>query len=196
MILVYTLKNNFTNMAILSVNSSIVIKREIRLRDFYIFCDDDFNVHSINVLNAKKYKIELNKTFYVLDSKKWSSIKKQLLEKKNNFLFSDFIKFQYGKILKREQHPKSKKLFLVTILKNKNDYETVTLVTNTLDSTEDKVIVFANKGSITALGLPILENEIMGIKSVGMLVSYESLGLKGNTLIFGDENAIGKEFIF
>lgn len=80
--------------------------------------------------------------------------------------------FIIGKVISREEHPKSSKLF---VLKVKTDRE-LQIVTNSLNSLPKKHVVVANVGAILPSGVEIKESKVMGVLSQGMLCGSETLG--------------------
>lgn len=51
-------------------------------------------------------------------------------------------------------------------------------------------------GSTTFSGKDILEGKVLDINSPGMVVSYRTLGINRDGLIFGTKDDIGEEFEF
>ncbi|MCR8966534.1 TyrS-associated PheT N-terminal domain-related protein TapR [Mycoplasma zalophidermidis] len=96
----------------------------------------------------------------------------QLTDEKLNF--NDNSNVLVGQIIKREQHPKSEKLFVLTV--NFGGFKK-TIITNTLYTTEGKYLAWYMTGSITPQGQEIKIGEVMGFTSEGMLCSASSLGL-------------------
>ncbi len=82
-------------------------------------------------------------------------------------------KFIVGEIIKREAHPKSDRLFLLTVQTDKE----LKIVTNTTNSTESKFIVVAQLGAILPSGTIIKPAKVMGVESQGMLCGKETLNL-------------------
>ncbi|MBU4690461.1 tRNA-binding protein [Mycoplasma sp. ES3157-GEN-MYC] len=96
----------------------------------------------------------------------------QLTEEKLNF--NDNSNVLVGQIIERKQHPKSEKLFVLTV--NFGSFMK-SIITNTLYTTEGKYLAWYMSGSITPQGQEIKIGEVMGVTSEGMLCSASSLGL-------------------
>ncbi|SYV97987.1 phenylalanyl-tRNA synthetase subunit beta [Mycoplasmopsis edwardii] len=190
MIIVNNISNFYKNSSIIFVNSEVKSERQITMNDLVFFVNSKNEVHSINIQNNDKYGIK-NKKYYIEDLNNLSEVLKVI--KENNLVVNDSKKFVYKKITKRREHPESNKLFIITLFDGEKEVE---IVTNTLDSLEGKVIVVANLGATTFDGTEILKGKVMGVESPGMVVSYKTLGLENEGLIFGSEDEIGKEFIF
>ncbi|ADE19816.1 conserved hypothetical protein [Mycoplasma crocodyli MP145] len=159
-----------------------------------VFCDNNFQVHSINLFNTNKLNVNFKNNFSSVNQEDFQKIMGILLSKNSKFKFQNKTKFIYAKVLKRTIHPKSEKLFVLDLLINVHTNEVIQLVTNTLDSTEGKVLVCALPGSKVFTGMVVDEGVLIGVKSFGMLSGYETLGIKKEGLIFGKENQIGLEF--
>ncbi|APJ38280.1 TyrS-associated PheT N-terminal domain-related protein TapR [Mycoplasmopsis pullorum] len=190
MLLGRNIYKNFDKTTIIVVDASLNVTNKIEADDIVIFYDKNNCVASI-VLNNCDYFRNTNKTFYTLNNEQFEYISDLVKKINSDLIINNTVKFQYGKITKRTQHPKSDKLFIIDIF---NGEKTITLVTNTLDSQEDKVVVFAHIGAQTFSGIDVKMSELIGVKSPGMLVGYNSLGLSGEGLIFGDDSLIGQEF--
>ena len=204
MALLFNINNNFKNRSIVLVNSNVEITKKIIRENFIFLVDNQNNVHSINLLNSEYFNATLNKTdFYSMthltnrDEEKLN----QLIQK-NNFIYKKEAKtyFTIGKIIKRYQHPKSDKLFLLDIDVKEEKY--ITIVTNTLNSLENELVVIARLGAMMSNGLEIKPNKIMDFESKAMLCSYKSLNIiqekEGIILLDKNEykNKIGQEFEF
>ncbi|EIE41145.1 TyrS-associated PheT N-terminal domain-related protein TapR [Mycoplasmopsis canis] len=189
MIIVNNINNFFKNSAIVFVDSRINGKNIVKSNDLVFFVDDKKRIQSINVLNSDKYNLN-NKKFYTTYLNSLDLIKNEA--EKNGLVFEFSQKFIYVKITKRIEHPKSNKLFIITVNDGNKEFD---LVTNTLDSEVGKVVVMALPGSVTFAGTKVLNGKIMDIESPGMLAGYKTLSINKEGLIFGDESQIGKDFI-
>ncbi|MBU4693074.1 hypothetical protein KQ876_02495 [Mycoplasma sp. CSL7491-lung] len=190
MIICNVLNENFANTSIVFVNSNIKKINKIYGDKIVFFVDENKNVSSINILDNKKYFIENNNKFFRLSSEQINIIKDEA--NKLGLVIKPIKMFQYGKILKRIIHEKSNKLFVLEV--NFNEEKTTQIITNTLDTLEGKVCVFARIGATTFSGLEILSGKVMNIESNGMVTSYKTLGIERDGLIFGDETQVGQEF--
>ncbi|MBN4083473.1 hypothetical protein JXZ92_01385 [Mycoplasma sp. CSL10137] len=190
MIICNVLNENFANTSIVFVNSNIKKINKIYGDKIVFFVDENKNVSSINILDNKKYFIENNNKFFRLSSEQINIIKDEA--NKLGLVIKPIKMFQYGKILKRTIHEKSNKLFVLEV--NFNEEKTTQIITNTLDTLEGKVCVFARIGATTFSGLEILSGKVMNIESNGMVTSYKTLGIERDGLIFGDETQVGQEF--
>ncbi|WP_406616879.1 TyrS-associated PheT N-terminal domain-related protein TapR [Mycoplasmopsis adleri] len=169
----FNINDKFKDTLIIYYDSRINTTKEDYYENYVVFRDEKFNVKSVNVLNypeAKEYS-----HFGLLNYKTDENIKKDLLKLNSNYHFNDDLNyFRIGKIIKREAHPKSEKLFVLQV-----DFkdEVKQIITNTLYTLENKYFVWCMPGSITSKGLEIKDGEVMGVKSLGMLCSSESLDL-------------------
>ncbi|TDV24268.1 tRNA-binding protein [Mycoplasmopsis mustelae] len=192
MIICNNLNTFFKNTSVIFVDCTFKPTKKIQIDDFLFFVDEKNNVVSINLLNNKALNISETQKFFALNSKQ----KQKLFDItiKNNLKISDKPKFIYGKILSRFPHPKSEKLFVLSVdIKQSNPIQ---IITNTLDSLPEKIVVLALPGSTTYDGTKILEGKLLDLDSYGMLTGYNTLGLKGDGLIFGKINDMGKDFKF
>ncbi|MBZ4195208.1 TyrS-associated PheT N-terminal domain-related protein TapR [Mycoplasma tauri] len=195
MALFFNIDNNFKEAKIIFFDSRVQgIKFDV-YDDFTVIRDENFNVASINIF-SNVIKKE-NKNFGYLTANENNKLKEKILSKNSKYKFTEINYFLVGKITKRESHPKSDKLFVLLV-----DFgaETKQIITNTLYTTVGKYFVWCQPGSITASGLEIVESEIMGEKSYGMLCSSDSLGLstgeKEKLDVFlnnANDNYLGKE---
>lgn len=118
----------------------------------------------INIKNAKKY-FDVQEGVHSISA----SQKKFFTSAGINFDFSGH--FVVGEIIKRTQHPKSDKLFVLDV-KTKEELK---IVTNSLNSLEGKKVVVAEIGAILPSGLEIVPSKVMGVLSQGMLCGGETL---------------------
>ncbi|UUM20453.1 hypothetical protein NPA13_00265 [Mycoplasma sp. 2045] len=194
MILFNNLDKSFSNVSIIFVDSRVSKTQKIQLDNMIIFSDDNKKIHSINLLDNKLLDIEPSSKFGALNAEQIAKLSSVLV--KNGFALENEPKIIYGLITKRENHPKSEKLFVLEVLINKETNEHIQLVTNTLDSQEGKVVVLSLPGSTVFSGLEVLEGEMLNVKSYGMLSGYRTLGIDREGLIFGTSEQIGKDFEF
>ncbi len=126
------------------------------------------------------------------------SISELIVEKINENMNLDLNLFDIksglvvGKVLKREEHPKSKRLYLLTVQAD----EELKIVTNSNNSIEGTMVVVAKIGSITPSGTIIKPTKVMGVQSEGMLCGSATLGLEETEGIFIPNNMkIGQDYI-
>lgn len=171
MAILFNISSKFENNAIAFFNTTINDSQADFYDDMAVFRDEDFNVLSVNLLNYKT--ADLGKNFKVLNANEFSELESLILSKNNKYKIQKIKHFAIGKIIKREVHPKSQKLFVLEV-----DFKDVKrqIITNTTYTTEGKYFVWCLPGSITANGLKITEGEILEVKSYGMLCSAQSLG--------------------
>ncbi|VEU60445.1 phenylalanyl-tRNA synthetase subunit beta [Mycoplasmopsis bovigenitalium] len=124
-----------------------------------------------------------------LTNKQWSIVNQNLFEKilvncPTSLVIEDKANIKIGKIVARNTHPKSDKLFILDV-----DFgaEINKIVTNTLYTTTEKYLAWYQSGSITPQGMEIKTNEVMGISSDGMLCSAKSLGLNDKENLFEND---------
>ncbi|VEU75408.1 phenylalanyl-tRNA synthetase subunit beta [Mycoplasmopsis maculosa] len=191
----FNLNDKYKNTSIIYFDASIKVSKTDTYDDFIIFRDEDYNVNSINLL--KSSLININKDFSILNLIDLSEFVKKILMLNKNYKFNEKPNFALGKIIKREVHPKSDKLFVLEV-----DFNTETrqIITNTTYTLENKYFFWCLPGSITANGLEITSGKVMNVDSLGMLCSSESLRLnekeKGefeNFLENATDNNLGKD---
>lgn len=193
MILAHKLNDIFNGISIVTFDSNIQPIKQIKTTNFIFFVNEKNEVHSANVLNSDISNRYFIKTFNALNTSQSEEFISLCLQEFSEGIFNNSPKFVYGKILKRTPHPKSEKLFVLEIIYQKQVFQ---IVTNTLDSQENKVLVLALPGSVTASGTYIIAGKMLDIKSEGMLTGYQTLGLEGEGLIFGEEEDLGRDFAF
>ncbi|QZE12218.1 TyrS-associated PheT N-terminal domain-related protein TapR [Mycoplasma sp. Ms02] len=194
MILAYKLDENFKDTVLLNVKSDCKTVKEVTFGDWTFFVNSENEINSINLRNASNYIKIADNQFWCLSDADIAAVKKAIEDSDLGIVLKLYPKFMYGKIVSRVNHLKSQKLFIVEI--NYNADSNVKLVTNTTDSLEGRVLVFAHLGASTASGLVVRDGEMMGVASPGMLVGYKTLGIDKEGLIFGHEDQIGQEFKF
>lgn len=199
----FNLDKNFEKQALILVNSNIKICKTIHTNEGIFFVDEQSNIHSFNSLKANNFKKTLEKTknysMTHLDLEDEERFKKIVKKNKLNIKLEEKTYFTIGRIIKRYNHPKSDKLFLIDV--DTKEEKPITIVTNTLESTENKIIVIARLGAMMPSGLEIKPNKIMDFESKAMLCSYKSLGLdhqKEGIIILDSifKDKIGQEFDF
>ncbi len=173
MSLFYNLNSKYKNASVIHINCTIKPNFKDQYQDIVVFRDENFNVNSINIFNQSLIK-NMPENFGYLDSsleKRWlNKIKK--LNNKYNFIIPQY--FRVGKVIKRENHPNTDKLYILTV--DFGDSQK-TIITNTTYTLENRMFIFALAGAITATGTEIMVNKVMGISSEGMVCSYTSLDL-------------------
>ncbi|BBU47947.1 TyrS-associated PheT N-terminal domain-related protein TapR [Mycoplasmopsis felis] len=192
MIICNNLNKNFPNNSIIYVDCQVQITKRIELTNLVIFADDNNKINSINLLDNSILNIDNDKKYFALDDNQISILIENL--KQEHLIIEDNPKLIYGTIIKRTKHDKSDNLFVLSVDINKD--EPIQIVTNTLDSQENKTLVLALPGTTVFNGSEILKNKVMDVNSYGMLTSYKTLGIDKEGLIFGDNSNKGKDFKF
>ncbi|QKT05232.1 TyrS-associated PheT N-terminal domain-related protein TapR [Mycoplasma sp. OR1901] len=190
MIICNVLNENFANTSIVFVDSNIDNKNKIYGDKIVFFVDKNNNISSINILDNNKYLIDNNNKFFKLNEDQINIIKKE--SERLGLNLNEIKMFQYGKIIKRTVHPKSDKLFVLDV--DFNEEKTTQIITNTLETLEGEVCVFARIGATTFAGLEIVSGKVMNVESNGMVTSYKTLGINKEGLIFGNDAKVGQEF--
>lgn len=182
---------NSQEYSVVFVDSRVKNNKKIidQKNNMVFFVDEENNVNSINVFN-KHFANPKNHLLFSLNDEEVSFLQQCATE--NGLKISNDPKFVYVQIKKREVHPKSEKLFVLTVFDGVRDIQ---IVTNTLESTEGKVLVMAKPGSFTFKGDSVVLGKLMDVESEGMLTGYKTLGLEGEGLIFGTNEQIGKDFV-
>lgn len=139
----------------------------------------------INIKNAKKY----------FDVKEGVH---NISNEQKNFFVSQKIEFDFnghftvGEIIKRTNHPKSDKLFVLEVMTK----EKLQIITNSLNSVEGKKVVVAEVGAILPSGLEIVPSKVMGFLSQGMLCGGETLFKEPtNGVLLVEDFFPGEDFI-
>ncbi|WP_322935248.1 hypothetical protein RRG40_01360 [Mycoplasmopsis felis] len=192
MIICNNLNKNFPNNSIIYVDCQVQITKRIELTNLVIFADDNNKINSINLLDNSILNIDNDKKYFALNDNQISILIKNL--KQEHLIIEDNPKLIYGTIIKRTKHDKSDNLFVLSVDINKN--EPIQIVTNSLDSQENKTLVLALPGTVVFNGSEILKNKVMDVDSYGMLTGYKTLGIDKEGLIFGDSSEKGKDFKF
>ncbi len=172
MAILFNINSKFKSNAIAFFDTTINDSQADFYDDLVAFHDEKYNVASVNLLNFKTGTFD--KVFNVLNAKEYDDLKNLILSKNNNYKIANLKHFVIGKIIKREVHPKSQKLFVLEVDFGSSIRQ---IITNTTYTTEGKYFVWCMPGSITASGLKITEGEILEVQSYGMLCSADSLGL-------------------
>lgn len=197
MVLVHKLSENFSNKAIITFNTELKVEKLFNTSDFCVNLDAKNRVHSVVLKNAEKHITDYNnkRNFFSLDLVNLTDLLHIL--NVNQFEYSDYKKFVKGKILNKQSHPKSEKLFIIEI--EHEEEKTRKIVTNSAEVQIGDEIFFIMPGSIIYDGTEIVNGQVMGIDSPGMLLSYKSLGLEkeyGVGLVKNDNLKIGEELKF
>lgn len=173
MFVIKKFKSNFENIAIAFINMNVNVTKQLKFENFIVFCDDNYNINSVNILDLSKLKLEKNELFFSADSKLKIALEKELKKLDKNLKLDENLVefFTFAKVLEVEKHPKSDSLFVLK-LDAKRDKE-VQIVTNSTLVKKDMIILIANPGSVTAKGDVILKSSVMGIESQGMIMSYK-----------------------
>ncbi|WP_036452068.1 TyrS-associated PheT N-terminal domain-related protein TapR [Mycoplasma buteonis] len=193
MLIANNLNTFFQNHSIIFVDSKIKATKQITTDKAIFFVDENNQIQSINWLDNSVLKISKDQKYFSLNLEQEEIVKQYA--KENNLSLNIISQFVYGRILSRNVHPKSEKLFVLEVLIDTKENKTVTLVTNTLDSQEGKVVVLARPGATTFMGTSVLTGKVLDVTSEGMLTGYKTLGKEKEGLIFGTEEQIGKEYL-
>lgn len=196
MFVIKKFKSNFENIAIAFINMNVNVTKQLKFENFIVFCDDNYNINSINILDLSKLKLEKNELFFSADSKLKTALEKELKKLDKNLKLGENLVefFTFAKVLEVEKHPKSDSLFVLK-LDAKRDKE-VQIVTNSTLVKKDMIILIANPGSVTAKGDVILKSSVMGIESQGMIMSYKNAAVdKDGVFTTKDEKLIGTEYL-
>lgn len=197
MVLVHKLSENFNNKAIITFDTELKVEKSFNTPDFCVNLDSKNRVHSVVLKDAEKYILDykIKRNFFGLDLVHLTSLLHILDE--NKLEYRDFKKFVKAKILDKHSHPKSDKLFVIEI--EHGDEKTRKIVTNSTEVQVGDEIFFIMPGSIIYDGTEIVDGQVMGIDSPGMLLSYKSLGLEneyGSGIVTEKNLKIGEEFKF
>ncbi|WP_406614149.1 TyrS-associated PheT N-terminal domain-related protein TapR [Mycoplasma corogypsi] len=192
MLIANNLDKKFKNNSIVFVDCKVAPTKTVNAENAIFLVNDKNEVHSINVLNNDAFGLSLNNKFYGLSHTQTQTLSK--LAESLGLVLKNEPKFIYAKVISREVHPKSDKLFVLQM--DKGDGKLIQLVTNTLDSEQGKVLVMALPGSTTFSGLEIKTGKVMDVDSFGMLTGYKTLGVEKEGLIFGTNELIGKDYQF
>lgn len=196
MFVIKKFKSNFENIAIAFINMNVNVTKQLKFENFIVFCDDNYNINSVNILDLSKLKLEKNELFFSADSKLKIALEKELKKLDKNLKLDENLVefFTFAKVLEVEKHPKSDSLFVLK-LDAKRDKE-VQIVTNSTLVKKDMIILIANPGSVTAKGDVILKSSVMGIESQGMIMSYKNAAVdKDGVFTTKDEKLIGTEYL-
>ncbi|WP_156933772.1 TyrS-associated PheT N-terminal domain-related protein TapR [Mycoplasma simbae] len=137
------------------------------------FRDSDFSVSSI-IITDPTIKLA-SKTWGILPAKLGTLVENFIVSQSSrHYRFKDYANIEIGKIIERENHPKSEKLF---VLRVDFGYSTKTIITNTLYTTVGKYLAWYANGIITPDGTVIKTGEVMNVASEAMLCSATSLNL-------------------
>lgn len=175
---------------------NVNVTKQLKFENFIVFCDDNYNINSVNILDLSKLKLEKNELFFSADSKLKIALEKELKKLDKNLKLDENLVefFTFAKVLEVEKHPKSDSLFVLK-LDAKRDKE-VQIVTNSTLVKKDMIILIANPGSVTAKGDVILKSSVMGIESQGMIMSYKNAAVdKDGVFTTKDEKLIGTEYL-
>lgn len=164
-------------------------KKIIIENDFVLILNNN-QVVGINIFNYSNY-FSLDEGYHLINNE----AKDYLLKKFSNYLKEeDFESFyQIGKINKIENHPFNDKLRILQIEFNKTNLQ---IVTNVQTLNEGNKYLFAMNGAILANGNQIIESKIGNVLSQGMIVSFNSLGIKKNGLIEINNLNLYDEYVF
>ena len=155
----------------------------LREDDFTIIYNKNDEIISINISNFKKY-FSAKEGAHTFTEEQMIFLKKtfdlEILEKS---------KFLVGEILEIKNHPKSEKLFIISVEANKK----YSIVTNVSSLEVGNKIVFAKVGATLPSGVEILSSKILEIESEGMVCMPQTLDLEKYDL---NKFSKGDYFIF
>ncbi len=183
--------NNKSNALILFKDFDNDPYFETIIKDDFILIFSKEKIVGINIINYKKY-FNLEEGYHLLSIEN----KNYLLERFSEYLseqdFEPF--FQIGKVIQIENHQYSNKLKVLKVL-FKNQIEKQ-IITNATSINKDQNYLFATNGSITFNGTKILNTEVMKIKSEGMIISYNTIGIPKDGLVDCNNLSINDVYIF
>lgn len=58
MFVIKKFKSNFENIAIAFINMNVNVTKQLKFENFIVFCDDNYNINSVNILDLSKLKLE------------------------------------------------------------------------------------------------------------------------------------------
>lgn len=179
-------------------NNMIILFKQIsknlityKKEEGFVFIFNDQQVVGINIFNYKKYFSSIEQGYHLLGNE----VKEYLLNNFKQFIkeedFDSFLKI--GKILDKKMHPNSEKLFVLDV---EFENQKLQIITNVKDVTINKKYLFALNGATLANGIEIKESKVMNVLSQGMIVSYNSLGIKKEGIIDCENYSLNDDFVF
>lgn len=180
-------QNTLKNTAVVILKNSTETPIITTENDLTIMTVDGV-VTGINISNADKH-MELKQGAHTVSQEQFIAIEKMGLNIENRK-----SSFAVGTVLERKEHPKSKKLFVLKILVNKE----LQIVTNSLTAIVGKQVVVAKVGATLPSGTPIKLSKVMNVKSEGMLVGGKTLQIPNSEdgVLLIDNAKNGEEFLF
>lgn len=159
---------------------------KVTKKDKYTLIEDKDGLVGINFFGLTE-KLEAQEGAHSLSDKQVEIIKEvgyEIKEAKHYFVI--------GNVAKREVHPKSERLFLLSV--NVGDKE-LSIVTNSTNSLEGNNVVVARVGATLPSGKEIVYSKVMGVYSEGMLCGGETLGLEKTEGVYIPKGTPGDNFI-
>ena len=156
----------------------------------FVFILDQDQVIGVNVFNYAKY-FRVQKGLHSVTN----AIKTYLLKHYNHLVqdrdFQPLLKI--GQIITISKHPNNDRLRVLEVKMNDKSRQ---IVTNLANLQEKQHYLFACDGATLANGLVITTTKVMGVISEGMIVSYESLGIRQSGLVDCTAYQIKDQFKF
>jgi tRNA-binding EMAP/Myf-like protein len=184
-----SIRNNnlLNNIALITLNKRVKDYVVVQKGDLTIFKNES-SIIALNIANSTKY-ISLKEgrcTIGLDDLKKIENLFSIDLSNSSNF-------YKVGKIIIKTIHPKSDKLFVLSVLIDR-EYQ---IVTNFNRIQENDFIVIDMLGAILPSGLEITPSKVVDVKSEGMICGYKTLMIKDNPDIIKPTTLeVGANFVF
>ena len=183
MSLLITNKNTLKDVAIIVIKEKSGERSIQKEGDFAkIYVDNE--LVGVNVFNFEQH-------FAAKEGAHTINAEQMEVLKANGISFEPFKMFTYGKVISRETHPKSDRLFVLKVQTEKE----LQIVTNSLNSTVGETVVVARVGAVLPSGMPIVFSKVMGVESEGMLCGGETLGLEKTDGVLLTNGTPGEEYI-
>jgi len=184
MSLIIIQKNTLGTNAIITIKNKDNNLYEEQKGDLTIIKSGD-EVVGLNIKNYQKY-FEAEEGAHTINELQVAAIEKMgyKLEAKQSM-------FIVGKVISKEQHPKSDKLYLLKVMADKE----LQIVTNAANAEVGKNVVVAKVGATLPSGLPIVFSKVMGVESEGMLCGGETLGMEKTDGVLITNQEEGTPFI-
>lgn len=159
---------------------------KITKKDKYTLIEDQEGLVGINFFNLTD-QLEAKEGAHSITDKQIQVIKTLGYEFKEIKHY-----FVVGNVTKREVHPKSERLFLLSVNIGSKELAIVTNSTNSLEGTN---VVVAQVGATLPSGMEIVYSKVMGVPSEGMLCGGETLGLEQTEGIYVPSGKPGDNFV-
>ncbi|TQC51540.1 hypothetical protein E1I18_01975 [Mycoplasmopsis mucosicanis] len=188
---------------------NILLNYDLEFNNTYeLIYDSSIEADAIKKFDSKEFDLVVNfnassnivssiilvdKVDFIKDKRVWTIAHKNIVDTveksirakdENHLIFNKNANICVGRIVARNKHPKSEKLYVLDV-----DFKSFKcqIVTNTLYTTPDKILAFYLPGSITPDAQVIKLGEVMNVKSEGMLCSAASLKLDKYTDLFEND---------